>query len=88
MGLIKFILILILAYYLLVIIVRIFLPLILRRYMAKAQQHIYEQSNYQNNSAHSHKTQNEGEVRIAFRPENKNKRKNETGEYVDFEEID
>ncbi len=81
MTLLKIILVLILAYYLFKLFLRYVFPFLVKRYVNRAQQQFYKQQ-----AGNTRKKS--GEVNIDFTPENSNKKKNDLGEYVDFEEID
>ena len=82
-GVLKVILIILLVYYGLKILTRIFAPVLLRYVSKKAGEKFQQQFNQ-----YQHKTnQYEGEVTIDKKPNRKSSNK-DVGEYIDYEEID
>lgn len=80
MGLIKFILYFILVLWLLRIIGQLLLPLLFKRIIKKAQEQAFGQQQTQSRP--------EGSIHIDHVPPNtKARKKDEAGEFVDFEEI-
>ncbi|MCK5400998.1 MAG: DUF4834 family protein [Flavobacteriaceae bacterium] len=85
-GFIRTILILILIYYGVKILSRLFAPVLMRFVAKKAEQRFGQQFNQQQKQQQS--AQKEGEISIDKTPkQNKTSNKN-VGEYVDYEEID
>jgi len=82
-GLVKLILILLLIYFGVKTLMRLFAPLIFRFVTRKAQQGFDGKFNNQNYNT----KQNEGEVTIDKMPK-QNKSNNNVGDYVDYEEIE
>ena len=86
LGLMKTILILVLIWYGIKILSRLFAPLLLRFVAKKAEQRFGQQFNAQQEKQHA--SQKEGETTIDGTPkQNKASNKN-VGDYVDYEEID
>lgn len=83
-GVMKTILIILLIYYGVKILSRIFAPVLLRYVAKKAEKQFGQQFNPQNKKE---PTKNEGEISIDKVPNTKSSNKN-VGEYVDYEEID
>jgi len=82
-GVLKVILIILLVYYGLKILTRIFAPVLLRYVSKKAGEKFQQQFNQ-----YQHQTnQDEGEVTIDKKPKRKSSNK-DVGEYIDYEEID
>lgn len=88
-GVVKVILIILLIYYGVKILSRIFAPLLLKFITKKAEQRFGEQfGGFRNpNSKHKQPKKNEGEISIDKMPDNKTSNKN-VGEYVDYEDVD
>ena len=84
-GLLKTILIIILVYYTLKLLARLFAPFLLRFAAKKFEQKFGNSYNY--HSKDSSKQQKEGETVIDSIPKQQKSNKN-VGEYIDFEEID
>ena len=82
MGLIRFILIIFLIYYFFQLLFSYVLPFLLKRYIS------HKQNGYYNHNTHSHNKSN-GKINIDYTPpvNNKKAKKEDIGEYVDFEEI-
>jgi hypothetical protein len=88
MGLLRTVLIILLIYFGLKILARIFAPLLLRFVAKKAEQKFGEQFGGFKNQANQEKRQKEGETVIDKMP-NQNKSSNsKVGEYIDYEELD
>ncbi|MBM3436691.1 MAG: DUF4834 domain-containing protein [Bacteroidetes bacterium] len=79
MQLLKIILIIILAYYLLKIIMRYLLPVMAKYFVKKTFE------NYQNQAARS--PGRKGEVKLEYPEKKMGRNKENLGEYVDYEEI-
>ena len=87
MGLLRTLLFIILVYYLVKFLARVFGPMLFGYAAKKAEQRFQDKFNqYQNHSSRT--TQKEGEVTIDKKPKGASKAKNNVGEYIDFEEID
>ena len=84
-GLLKTILIIILVYYTLKLLARLFAPFLVKYAAKKFEQKFGNGYNY--NSQGSEKNQKEGETVIDSVPKQQKSNKN-VGEYIDFEEID
>jgi hypothetical protein len=84
-GLLKIILIIILVYYTLKLLARIFAPFLFKYAAKKFEQKFGNSYNY--HSKDSSKQQKEGETVIDSIPKQQKSNKN-VGEYIDFEEID
>lgn len=84
-GVIKTILILVLIYYGLKILTRLFAPLLVRYVAKKAEQKINEQFGRQHQTNTSAR---EGETTIDHQPKHRKTSSNKVGEYIDFEEVD
>ncbi|TPN88654.1 DUF4834 family protein [Aquimarina algicola] len=83
-GVLKIVLIILLVYYGLKVLTRLFGPLLLKYVTKKASQKFEQQfSQYQQ----PHQRSNEGEITIE-RPTSKKSSNKDVGEYIDFEEID
>ena len=84
-GVIKTILIIILIYYGLKILTRLFAPLLVRYVAKKAEQKINQQfgKQYQNNTSSK-----VGETTIDHQPKQRKSSSKNVGEYIDFEEVD
>ncbi len=85
-GLVRMILILLLIYFGIKILSRLFAPLLLKYVAKKAEQRFGDQFG-QFSRQQKQKKKEEGEVTIDKIPENRTSNKN-VGDYVDFEEID
>ena len=85
-GVVKVILIILLIYYGVKILSRIFAPLLLKFITKKAEQRFGEQFGGFRNP-NPKQTKNEGEITIDKMPNNKTSNKN-VGEYVDYEEVE
>ena len=87
-GLFRFLLILIVIYYVFKLLVRYIFPFIVKRYLSKVQKQFYNQNPHLDPDEQKKK---EGEVKVDFNSERKeNKNDNSTddfGDYIDFEEI-
>ncbi len=83
MGFIRTILILLVIYFLFKVVVRVILPLLLKKFVEKKSQEFQDRFN-------QHEKKPEGEITIETK-ENKKKKdrkdKDDDGEYVDYEEI-
>lgn len=86
MQLLRTILIIVLVYYALKILTRIFGPTLFRYASKKAEQRFKEQFNKQQKQPNQNV--NDGEVTIEKNPAQSSKMSNKVGEYIDFEEID
>ena len=85
-GLLKTILIIILVYYTLKLLARIFAPFLLKYAARKFEEKFGNGYNY--SSKHTDKNQKEGETVIDSIPHQQQKSNKKVGEYIDFEEID
>ncbi|MBS9773998.1 MAG: DUF4834 family protein [Tenacibaculum sp.] len=83
MVFLKTLLYIVLIYYVVKVLIRIFAPYLIKKAVDKMQQKAQQQ--YQNNQQPEVK---EGEVVIDKKPNNINKSNNDVGEYVDFEEVE
>ncbi len=82
----KYLLLFILFVYLFFrIFTRILLPFFAKRYVKKAQERFYEQNPHIDPDEAKRR---EGEVNIKSRPQNQSAKKDELGDYVDFEEVE
>lgn len=90
MGLLRTILIIILVWYGLKILARIFGPFLVRFAAKKAQERFGEQFGGYQNQPHQYKRQQtkEGETVIDKMPKQDKPANAKVGEYIDFEEID
>ncbi|XLS27555.1 DUF4834 family protein [Flavobacteriaceae bacterium M23B6Z8] len=86
MQLLRTILIIVLVYYALKILTRIFGPTLFRYASKKAEQRFKEQFNKQQQP--QNQNVREGEVTIEKKPADTPKSNKKVGEYIDFEEID
>jgi len=87
MGFLRIILIFILIYYIFKVIMRIFAPIMAKKMMEKAAKTFEDQFN--NPYYKEHPVTKEGETRIEKKPkESTPKNNSQSGEYVDYEEID
>lgn len=82
-GLLRTILFIILFYYIIKFLMRLFAPFLIKKVAEKMQQQAQQQ--YGNQQQTSVK---EGETVIDKAPRNQRQSKDDVGEYVDFEEID
>jgi len=87
-GLFRFLLILIVIYYVFKLLVRYVFPFFVKRYLNKVQEHFYNQNPHLDPEEQKKK---EGEVKVESKPENKENKDNNApedfGDYIDFEEI-
>ncbi len=84
MGLLRFIVIVIVVYYLFVLFARYVLPILLAMFVRRAQKNMMGDQY----KAQDVKRKKEGEVNVDFIPKKKKKGKKENlGDYTDFEEI-
>ena len=81
----KTLLIILLIYLLFRLFTRTLLPYFVKNYVKKAQEKFYQQNP---NTDPGEAKQREGEVKVKSRPQNKSQKKDELGDYVDFEEMD
>ena len=81
----KFLTFLLVIYLVFRIFTRVLLPLVAKNYVRKAQEKFYRQ-NPDINPDEAKKR--EGEVHIKSRPAKQDRKTDELGDYVDFEEID
>ncbi len=81
----KFLLIVLFIYLGFRIFTRTILPYFVKRYVHKAQEKFYNQNPDVNPDDAKRK---EGEVNVKSRPQNQNRKTDELGDYVDFEEVD
>jgi hypothetical protein len=86
MGLLRTLLILVIAYYGFKFLAKFFAPFLVKKMAEKMQQKAKEASNQ--NQQQQQPEVREGETIIDSAPENKSRTKNSLGDYVDFEEID
>jgi Domain of unknown function (DUF4834) len=85
-GFVRTILIILLIWYGVKILSRVFAPLLMRYVAKKAQQKFGQQFNQYQKPPPS--TKNEGEISIDKRPDEDRTSNKDVGEYVDYEEID
>ncbi len=84
-GFIKTLFIIIAVWYLIKFLVRIFLPILIKKAVSKAGQNFQQQQNQYTNS----RRYSDNEIRIDTEVPNKRPReKKKVGEYVDYEELD
>lgn len=87
MGFLKIVLVLIMVYYLLKILAKLFAPKIINYAAKKTEAHFKEKfegfQQHQNTAK-----QKVGDVIIDKKPSKKNKTSKKVGDYIDFEEID
>jgi hypothetical protein len=90
MGLLRTILIILLVYFGIKILSRIFAPFLLRFVAKKAEEKFGQQfGGFQNNSSQNQKQkQKEGETIIDKMPNQQKSSNSDVGEYVDYEEVD
>jgi hypothetical protein len=90
MGLLRTILIILLVYFGIKILSRIFAPFLLRFVAKKAEEKFGQQfGGFQNNSSQNQKQkQKEGETVIDKMPNQQKSSNSDVGEYVDYEEVD
>jgi len=86
MGLLKTILILLLVYYGVKLLSRLFAPILMRFVAKKAGQRFGQQFNQNQNP--NEPIQKEGEISIDSTPQQQKASNKDVGEYVDYEEID
>lgn len=86
-GLFKILIGILLFYYLVKVLSRIFAPFLMKYAEKKVQQRFGEQFGGFQNQQHGQKQKNEGEISIDKMPQKKSSNNN-VGEYVDYEEID
>lgn len=86
-GLIRMILIILLVYFGVKILARLFMPFLLRFVAKKAEQRFGDQFGQFQQKGRQEAKKTEGEVTIDKIPKTKSSNKN-VGDYVDFEEID
>jgi hypothetical protein len=86
MGLLKTILILLLVYYGVKLLSRLFAPILMRFVAKKAEQRFGQQFNQNQNPKEP--IQKEGEISIDKAPQKHKASNKDVGEYVDYEEID
>ena len=82
-GLLRTILFIILFYYIIKFLMRLFAPFLIKKVAEKMQEQAKQQYGNQQQS-----TVKEGETVIDKAPRNQRQSKDDIGEYVDFEEID
>ncbi len=87
MGLLRTLLIILLVYYGIRVLYRIFAPTMMRYASRKVQQQFHEKYKQQQNQSQQHTTK-EGEISIDKKPPKKSNFGQKVGEYIDFEEID
>lgn len=85
-NMIRTILIILVVYYALRFLMKLFAPFLVKKVMDKMQQKAEQQ--YQNQNRRNDSTVNEGETVIDKKPQNTKQSNNSVGEYVDFEELD
>jgi len=86
MGFLKIVLIVVLVYYLLKILARLFAPKIFAYAARKTEERFKEQ--FENYQSFNREEQQVGDVTIDKKPTRNNKPANEVGEYIDFEELE
>jgi len=87
MAFLKTIFIVLLVYYLLKMVLRMFAPKIMGYAAKKTEQHFKERFGEFSNAKQGHQKQ-EGEITIEKKNKNTSGSKGKVGEYIDFEEID
>lgn len=85
-NMIRTILIILVVYYALRFLMKLFAPFLVKKAMDKMKQKAEQQ--YQNQNRQNDSTVNEGETVIDKKPQNTKQSNNSVGEYVDFEELD
>ncbi len=85
-GLIRVLLLLVLVYYGVKVLSRLFAPAILRYVTKKTGQHFEKQFN--SKRKYSRSSKKEGDITIDKMPNTNNHSNKDVGEYVDYEEID
>jgi hypothetical protein len=85
-GLMKTILIILLVYFGIKILARLFAPFLMKTLVKKAEKRFGQQ--FGNQQAQQQKTQPEGEVSIDKIPRSQKSSNTKVGEYVDYEEIE
>ena len=86
MGFLKIVLVVLLVYYLLKILARLFAPKIFAYAARKTEERFKEQ--YDNFQSFHQEEKPVGDVTIDKKPTRKNKPSNQVGEYIDFEELE
>jgi len=84
MGLLRILLILVIFYYVIKFLARLFAPFLIKKMAEKMQQ----KAQGFNNQSRSKPDDSEGQTIIDKAPRNNQQSKDSVGEYVDFEEID
>ena len=87
MGLLRTLLIILLVYYGIRVLYRIFAPTMMRYASRKVQQQFNEKYKQHQNQSQQH-AEKEGEIIIDKQPSKKSNSGQKVGEYIDFEEID
>ena len=86
MGFLKVVLIVLLVYYLLKLLARLFAPKLFAYAARKTEERFREQ--FDNYQSYNPEEQPVGDVTIDKKPTKKNKPSNQVGEYIDFEELE
>lgn len=86
MGLLRTILIILLVYYGVKILMRIFAPLLMKSLVKKAEKRFGQQ--FGNQNTYQEPPKREGEISIDKIPNQQKSSNKKVGEYVDYEEID
>jgi competence protein ComGC len=82
-GILRTIVIMILVFYAIKFLLRIFAPVIIQQVVKKAGQSMYEQQQQQQQQQQYSQAKNQPDATVAGRPREKKK----VGEYIDYEEI-
>jgi len=80
----RFLLILMISYYLFKFIVRYLFPILVRNFVKKAQKNFYDQNPHLDPEKSRGK---EGEIHVKKKPDSQEKSKDDFGDYIDYEEI-
>jgi hypothetical protein len=86
MGLIRFVIVFFLAYFLISLFSRYVLPFVLRFFFRRMSDRVRRE--FENKMREKNKKEREGEVTIRYRPGDNKIITKDDGEYVDFEELD
>ena len=87
MGLLRTLLIILLVYYVIRVLMRLFAPFLVRQASRKVHREFQKKYGQHQQETKQYKT-SEGEVIIDKKPSGKTKSGQKVGEYIDFEEID
>lgn len=82
----NFLLFILITYFVFIILFRLVVPFLLKRFVNRMQKNIFNQ-NPNNYYQHQPKTKKKGDVSIDFIPPKSKSSTDKVGEYVDYEEI-